>query len=111
MFQWLQIFPKKVNFVFTFDLKSAYHIIELFQDHREYLGFSLEDEEERHFYRYNVLLFGISTAGFIFTKLMRITLRHMRSVGQKLVMFLDDGMGGHNDFSLAKSFNIYVYEL
>jgi hypothetical protein len=70
-----------------FDLKSAYHIIEIFQNHSEYLDFSWENEGERHFYIYNVLPFGISTAGFIFTKLMRIPVRHVRSRGQKLVMF------------------------
>ena len=29
----------KVNYLFRFDLKSAYHHIEIFSDHKKYLGF------------------------------------------------------------------------
>ncbi|XP_033729387.1 uncharacterized protein LOC117318520 [Pecten maximus] len=47
------------------------------------------------FFVFNVLPFGISTAGYIFTKFLRQVVKHVRGQGHKLVMFLDDGIGGH----------------
>ncbi|MES9972159.1 MAG: reverse transcriptase domain-containing protein, partial [Candidatus Thiodiazotropha sp.] len=83
------------EYLFTYDLKSAYHIIEIFPEHRQYLGFSWKDSHGVHYYVFNVLAFGLATAGFIFSKLMRCPIRYFRSQGHKVVMFLDDGIGGH----------------
>ena len=58
---------------------------------------------------YNVLVFGLSTAGFIFSKLMRCPVRYFRSQGHKLVMFLDDGIGGHADREKAVSLSNHVH--
>ena len=49
---------KKGDFVFTFDLKSAYHHIMIFEEHRQYLGFSWQNNSEIHYNVFNVLLFG-----------------------------------------------------
>ena len=43
---------------------------------------------------FNVLPFGISTAGYIFTKLTRVPVTYWRAQGIKIVMFLDDGIAG-----------------
>lgn len=43
------------DFVFTYDLKSAYHHLPLFHDHRDYLGFSWTWEGKTIFFVYNVL--------------------------------------------------------
>ena len=75
--------------------------MEIFEQHRQYLGFSWEIKGQRRYFVFNVLLFGISTAGYVFTKLTRVPVTHWRSQGKKIVMFLDDGIGGCPDVKLA----------
>ena len=82
------------SFVFTYDLKSAYHHIDIYEEHRTYLGFHWEREGKQKYYVYCSLPFGISTAGHIFTKVLRVFVTHIRSHGHKVLMFLDDGLGG-----------------
>ena len=38
--------------------------------------------------------FGLATAGHIFTKVLRVVVAFWRSKGHKIIMFLDDGIGG-----------------
>ena len=86
------------DFLFGYDLKSAYHHIQIFSQCRQYLGFSWKTNNLTKFYVFNVLPFGISTAGYIFTKVTREVVKYFRSQGMRVVMFLDDGLGGSNDF-------------
>ena len=74
---------------FSFDLKSAYHHIEIFDEHRKYLAFRWENKN----YVFNVLPFGISCAGHIFTKVCRVLIKKWRDSGYRVIMFLDDGLG------------------
>eukprot|EP00057_Strongylocentrotus_purpuratus_P017653 XP_011672127.1 PREDICTED: uncharacterized protein LOC105442056 isoform X3 [Strongylocentrotus purpuratus] len=80
------------DYMFTFDLKSAYHHVEIFREHRTYLGFSWDYEDQKRYFIFNVLPFGISTAGYIFTKLTRPVIAHWRSQGNNVIMYLDDGL-------------------
>ena len=82
------------DYLFTFDLKSAYHHIEIFVQHRPYLGFSWDKEGVTHYYQFNVLPFGLATAPYIFTKMMKVFLTLWRSRGHKIIMFIDDGLAG-----------------
>lgn len=50
------------DYLFSFDLKSAYHHIMINQVFRKYLGYKLKEK----YYVFNVLHFGLSTAGYIF---------------------------------------------
>ena len=68
------------DYLFTFDLKSAYHHIEIFEQHRPYLGFSWDKGGGTHYYQFNVLPFGLATAPFIFTKMMKVFLTLWRSI-------------------------------
>jgi len=45
----------------------------------------------------NVLSFCISTAGYVFTKALREVVKHVRVLGHKLVMHLDDGIGCYSE--------------
>ena len=83
-----------------FDLKSAYHHIEISPSHKTYVGFSWNNADKKCFYEFNVLPFGLATAPFIFTK-MRVVISWWRSKGHKVVMFLDDGLGGCSNFDDA----------
>lgn len=86
------------DFIFSFDLKSAYHHIMMHELDKEYLGFKWNNK----YYVFKVLPFGISTAGYIFSKLMREIVKFWRTKGYKIVLYLDDGIGGASTFQEAK---------
>ena len=62
---------RKNGYMFSFDLKSGYHHVEIFQPHQTFLGFSWEFQGETRFYVFTVLPFGFSVAPYIFTKILR----------------------------------------
>ena len=96
------------DFLFKFDLKSAYHHIMIFEPHRKYLGFKWHDGNVERYYVFNVLPFGLSTAGYIFTKVMREVVKHWRSLGMKVIMYLGDGLAGDNSFDSAKTASEFI---
>jgi hypothetical protein len=54
------------EWMFSFDLKSGYHHIDVAPHHRKYLGFAWEGK----FFTFVVLPFGLSSAPYVFTKMM-----------------------------------------
>ena len=75
-----------------FDLKSGYHHLDVFPDHQRFLGFSwVMSNGEPSFFMFTVLPFGLSSAPYIFTKLLRPLVKHWRSQGIHTVVYLDDG--------------------
>lgn len=75
--------------LFSFDLKSGYHHVDITPAHYKYLGF----EWGGKFYVFTVLPFGLATACYLFTKLMRPLVRYWRGKGLRIVVYLDDGLG------------------
>ncbi|VDI66488.1 Hypothetical predicted protein [Mytilus galloprovincialis] len=86
------------DFLYGYDLKSAYHHIEIVELHREYLGFAWEIDGANRYFVFHFLPFGLATAGYIFTKVLREVVKYIRSKGTQMIMFLDDGLGGGKDF-------------
>ena len=89
------------NDYFTmFDLVSAYYHISIHPEFYEYLGFewTFRDGSTRYF-TYTVLVFGLSTAGYVFTKVVRALLTHFRLQGFRILFYLDDG------FNIADSYD------
>ena len=67
----LRNFCKRL-FVFDFDLKSGQHHVDIFPEHRKYLAFSWEFVPgHMRFFQFIVLPFGLSSAPYIFTKLLK----------------------------------------
>ncbi|XP_060597608.1 uncharacterized protein LOC132751470 [Ruditapes philippinarum] len=95
-------------FAFTFDLKGAYHHIDIFQAHRKYLGFSWIYNGQQTYFVFNSLPFGIASAGHIFSKTVRVLVMYLRSLGHKVIMYLDDGIGGHINFREALESSAFV---
>ena len=91
------------DFLFTFDIKSAYHHVEIFKDHQTYLGFQWFYDGKLQYFIFRVLPFGLSTAPLVFTKILKPVLRHWRSSGKRVCMFLDDGLGGSSSLQSATS--------
>lgn len=73
-------------FFTTFDLKDAYYLIPLDSQYKKFLKFWFD----KKVYQFNCLPFGLSSAPFIFTKLLRPILQQFRSQGITLVAYLDD---------------------
>lgn len=60
-----------------FGLKSGYHHIDIFPPHQSFLGFSWTfPDGSTRFFAYTVLPFGLSSAPYIFTKLLRPLVKH-----------------------------------
>ena len=88
MFLWKQSFKyedlriamlllEKGDYLFSFDLKSGYHHVEIANVHHKYLGFAWGDK----FYVFTVLPFGLASACYIFTKLLHPLVGYWRSKG------------------------------
>ena len=99
----------KDTFLYVFDIWGAYHHIDIFSGHRTFLGFAWRDETGvGSMYNYNSLCFGLATAGHIFTKVVRVMVAFWRSMGQKVITFLDDGLGGDSSYDRAVQSSRYV---
>ena len=63
----------KDAYMFSFDLKSGYHHIDIAQEHQTFLGFSWRDPGsiKEIFYVFTVLPFGLSSAPYVFTKVLK----------------------------------------
>jgi hypothetical protein len=74
------------DFLFTVDLKSGYHHIDMYQEHWQYLGFQWRDQ----YYVFTQLPFGLAPACYVFTKAMRQLVKSWRSRGIRLIPYIDD---------------------
>jgi len=79
----------KGSYMFSFHLKSGYHHVKISQKYQTYLGFSWKasDSENEVFYGFTVLPFGLSTAPYVFTKLLKPLEKHWRLQGICMVIF------------------------
>ena len=81
------------EYLFKFDLKSGYHHVDIHPECYKFLGeggrrFSVEGV----FYVFTVLPFGLSSACYLFTKLLQPLIRLWRGRGLKTIIYLDDGI-------------------
>ena len=83
----------KGDFMFVWDLSSGYHHFDLFRGHQQYFGFSFNFQGRPRYFYYTVLMFGLSTGPFCFTKLLRPLVKHWRELGINTAVYLDDGAG------------------
>ena len=81
------------GYVFIFDLKSVYHHVDVFEEHQTYLGVSQKINNVVKLFVFTVLPFGVSTAPFVFTKVVRPLVKYWRLNSIKIACFLDDGLG------------------
>ena len=89
-------------FVFSFDLKSGYHHVDLFPEHRAFLAFSWDfGTGVARYFQFTVLPFGLSSAPFIFTKLLKPLETLWRSHGIPVAIFFDDGVGAGQSVEAA----------
>jgi hypothetical protein len=82
-----QYFSKQC-FMCTFDLKSGYSHIDINEAYQQYLGLEWNGKH----YVYSSLPFGCSSAGLVFSKVMRELVKRWRSQSIPIVTYLDDGI-------------------
>ena len=82
----------KGDFVFSFDLKSGYHHVDIYEPHRQFLGFEWKQGGITQYYVFSVLPFGLATACYAFTKLLRPLVKYWRAQGLRALVYLDDGI-------------------
>ena len=68
------------------DLKDAYLSVRVDPEYRRWLRFQWQDQ----IYQFDTLLFGLSSAPFMFTKLLKPAVAVLRQAGIRLVLYLDD---------------------
>ena len=95
-----EIFEQNFWF-FTWDLKSGYHQVSIRYEHRCFLGFSWTINDVLRFFIFNVLPFGLCSACFCFTKIIRSFIRRWRSLSHRCLAYIDDGISGYKTRQLA----------
>ena len=75
------------DFMVSFDLKSGYHHINIHPNFWKYLGLSWTSGRVEKYYIFKVLPFGLATACFVFTKVMRQFIKQWRGMGIRVVVY------------------------
>lgn len=70
----------------SIDLKDAYYSVRIVKSDRKYLRFLFESV----IYEFKCLPFGLNTAPYIFTKIMKSVISYLRELGYLSVNYLDD---------------------
>lgn len=87
-------YMQKHAYMIKWDLHSAYHFVEIYRPHTDFLGFSWTSKDNvTHFYKFLSMPFGLSSACYLFTKLTRPLIAKWRGEGKMVLMYLDDGFG------------------
>ncbi|CAI7776881.1 unnamed protein product [Closterium sp. NIES-54] len=72
--------------MFAVDLKSGYHHVDIHPSCWNYLGFQFEGRS----YVFRSLPFGLATAPFVFTQLIKQLARRWRALGVRVIPYVDD---------------------
>ena len=79
------------DFLVTNDLDSGYWHVPVHPDHQKYLGFCVPDEEGNPvFYVWVVLVLGLKDAAYLFTRLIKPIMGHLREGGYRGQIYIDD---------------------
>ena len=83
---------QKGDYMFSFDLKSGYHHVDINEKNWQYLGFAWDNGGGKKYFCFKVLPFGLATACYVFTKLLRPIIKYWRSQSLRAIIYLDDGV-------------------
>jgi hypothetical protein len=75
-------------FMCSFDLKAGYHHIDIDPAYQQYLGLSWQSQ----YYVFSSLPFGLSSAGLVFSKVLKELVKIWRADAIQIVLYLDDGI-------------------
>ena len=80
------LYFKPGDHMFLVDLEKAYHHVDMHESTWDYLGFSWLGKT----YTFTVMPFGLSPACWVFTKLTNELVGRWKSMGMRLIYYLDD---------------------
>ena len=90
------------GYLTAFDLKAGYHHIDVHREQHDLLGFCYPDHQgNARYFKFIVLPFGLSTAGLIFSKVLRELLKFWRAQKIQAACFLDDGLQTNSSKHIA----------
>ena len=92
----------------SFDIKSGYHHIEIFESDQQFLGYAWVFEAVTKYFKFTVLPFGLSVGPYIFSKVMRPLVKYWRSKAISIVAYLDDGISAAQSFSKCEEHPLLV---
>ena len=78
---------EKWDFMSSFDLKAGYHHVDIHKRHWQYLGITWNDGGEPKYYVFVVLPFGLATACYLFTKLLRPLTKYWCEGGLRTIIY------------------------
>ena len=82
------------DFMGTYDLKSAFHHVKIFEEHQQYLGFALPGRkpgEKERFFVFMVMPFGLASAVKCITRITKPLCGYISSKGIRHSIYIDDG--------------------
>ena len=97
----MQDFVDNEGFPYKFDISQGYHHENIDENHQKYLGFSWKIDGKIRYFMFTVLPFGLCSAPFIFTKVMRSLVKFWRREEIKICVYIDDGLGASPSLDLA----------
>ena len=86
------------DFFFKFDIKHGYHRVNIDKAYHKYLSFSWSENGITKYYVFTVLVFGLVTAPFVFTKVVKVLVGYWRGCGIRIFSFIDDFFGGASTY-------------
>ena len=92
----------------SFDIKSGYHHIEIFESDQQFLGFSWVFDGVTKYFKFTVLPFRLSVGPYIFSKVMRPLVEYWRSKAMRIVVYLDDGISAATNVSKCQGNSLLV---
>ena len=97
------------SYAVKFDISKAYYHVKIHRSSQRYIAFSFEGRT----FRYNSLPFGLSSAPFLFNRIMNACIAYIRPLVEGIILFyLDDIIIIANDYlSAEKAGQIIVAEL
>ena len=80
----------KGDFFSKSDIKHGYHHVNIDKAYHKYLSFSWPEDGVTKYYVFRVLVFGLTTALFVFIKVVKVLLGYWRGCGIRIFIFIDD---------------------
>ena len=67
---------QKGNYFFKLDIKSGYHHLNILEADQKFLAFAWETDGVMRYFAFTVLVCGLASAPFIFTKVVKVLIKH-----------------------------------
>ena len=87
------------DFMTSVDMEQAYFHIPIHADSQKYLKFSWNGQ----LYKFVCLCFGLSSAPFVFTKVLKPVFTHFRQMGIRCSYYIDDSLTMNKDRAVCES--------